>query len=379
VSWTVLQTFSSGPVGSGPATVSATPGSNLASGSKLIAFVMLDMNFAATANPTAVKDASNNSFTLVANTTTGSTVVNFPPLVSVWVLDTPAGDVGTKPAITATMPASVNAGFITVHEVSGLVSGTSASVDGTPGTALQSTTATFSQPAYTSSAVNELLYSLAAEGGDNTAYTLSGYTADANNTGGNFTVQAQVYYKNSTGGAESGTWSGAAGNEIALAVLAFKVASAAAPTQVLVSAPYRPPPPPPPVPAQFITGQLPAAPATLAGITQPETMPYRVPVPVAPQLITAPPPTVTIQGTATLAGAGTVSTGATQGTGGSLGGAGALTVSATQEAAVAPAGAGVLSAAAVQGAGAALTGAGAVSAAPVTATNTGAAFLVFFP
>lgn len=242
MAWSVLQSFSSGPVGSGPATVAATPGSNLTSGSKLIAFVMLNMNFAATANPTAVKDANNNSFTLVSNTTTGSTVVNFPPLVSVWVLDTPAGDVGAVPAITATMPANVNAGFITVHEVTGLAAGTSASVDGTPGTALVSTSASTAQPAYTSGAANELLYSLAAEGGDNTAYTLaSGYTADAHNTGGNFTVQAQVYYKNSAGAAESGTWSGSAGNEIALDVLAFKLGGGAAtPPPVSLAAVNRP-------------------------------------------------------------------------------------------------------------------------------------------
>lgn len=230
MAWSVLQSASSGPVTT--ATAVATPAAGLTAGSKLIAFVMLNMNFAATANASSVKDASNNSFTLVANTTTGSTVVNFPPLASIWALDTPAGDVGTTPAITATLPTGFNAGFITVHEVTGLASGTTAALDGTAGTSLQASAASYSQPAYTSGATNELLYSIAAEGGDNNAYTLAtGYTADAHNTAGNFTVEAQVYYKNSTGGAESGTWTGATGNEVALLVVAFQLPAAPAAPQ----------------------------------------------------------------------------------------------------------------------------------------------------
>jgi hypothetical protein len=233
VSWSVLQSFASSVVTT--TTASATPGSNLSSGSKLIAFCGMGYYGTPAQLPSGVKDANSNVFTRVAyaNGTAGSST--FYPSISVWVLDTPSGDVGAKPAITVTGPAGPAGLWILVHEVSGLLAGTTAAVDGTPGTfegAISGTSV--AQPSYTSGAASELLYSLGCQDGISDSLSISGYTLDTHSPQPGSNAQGQVAYKNSTGGAESGTWtySSTSGGDTAFLVLAFKlaaVASAAAP------------------------------------------------------------------------------------------------------------------------------------------------------
>ncbi len=221
MAWNIIQSAGSGSVSGNP---SATYGSNLSSGTKLVALVGLTANFATSRIPTAVKDAASNSFTCIANSPTGQTQGNYPPSVSLWVLDTPAGDVGTAPAITATAPASTNHSVLVIMEVSGLKTGTSV-IDGTAGSALQASSASVTQPSYSDTAASELLFSLAAEGGNNTTVTNSGYTLDSHSVQGGFGTQFQAGYKNSTGGAESGTWTGDdASNAIAMLVAAVQLA-----------------------------------------------------------------------------------------------------------------------------------------------------------
>jgi hypothetical protein len=79
-----------------------------------------------------------------------------------------------------------------------------------------------------------------------------------------------------------------AGQPWAAAIVTIQgTAAAPAPVQVVLRAPYRPPPPPAKPPAQFITGQLPAPPAALAGVVQ-GILPYQPPAQVAPQAISTP-------------------------------------------------------------------------------------------
>ena len=228
MSWSVLQSACSGPVAGGPASVASTYGSNLTSGSKLIAICGVNVGFASSAVPTAVKDANSNAFTQIA-ATPSTNLTTYNPSVSAWVLDTPSGDAGTKPAITATLPGGIDSAWILIHEVSGLAAGTTASVDGTPAAPNeQAAAASMPQPSYSSTAANELLYSLGAQAGWNATLAISGYTLDSNSPQPGSSCQGQVAYANSTGGAESGTWttSYAGAEYTAFVVLAFKLAGA---------------------------------------------------------------------------------------------------------------------------------------------------------
>jgi hypothetical protein len=178
-------------------------GSALTSGTKLIAYVQVD----ATATPSTVKDTAGNSFTQILAYTTNATSHAY-----IYVLDTPAGDVGTKPTVTLTCTGTANGIAILVQEVAGLAPGTTAGacLDGSAGLANASpvTTFTWSWGAYSSTLANEYLVAFYGDTGDGSGTsntTPPGYTADANNISSNANEDLRVYYKNSTGGAETVT------------------------------------------------------------------------------------------------------------------------------------------------------------------------------
>jgi hypothetical protein len=217
MAWTRIQSAEAGFFGTA---VTATYGTNVSSGTKLIAYVTSGFSDA----PTSVKDAAANAFTLLGSVATAAG--------SVWLYarDTPAGDVGTKPAITATFPSS-NGQAILVQEVSGLLAGnTTAMIDGTPGTKSGTTAATGS-PTYSSTAASEYLICAYGAATATTAPTvLSGWTGDPNNTGGSGGGGAAVVeYKNSTGGAETSGFTGADTSGWSILTVAFKLTAAAAP------------------------------------------------------------------------------------------------------------------------------------------------------
>jgi len=261
MAWSVLQSASA-------STTSVTFGSNLSSGTKLIAYCG-SVTFQAIPAPTAVKDGSNNAFTEVAVTTGTAGPSSFWPNLSVWVLDTPAGDVGTAPTITVTWSGSPANTAVLVQEVSGLAAGTG--IDGTAGLfGSGATSSSQSQPAYSSSASNEFLISAGCWDGVNQSAALSGYTLDANSIQPSGSEQLAVGYANSTGGAESGTWTGVSNaGDVALIVLALPLPAAGAPPVPLPSLPGRtwlrqfrhpqallpPPVPPAPAPLPFAPGQ----------------------------------------------------------------------------------------------------------------------------
>ena len=122
--WSVLQSATATSVGTTVAATFST--ANLSSGSKLIALVVIAGNNVASLS-TTVSDGHGNNFTSIA---TLPSVTTTKSLMGLFYLDTPAGDVGTKPTITATGAIS-NGASISIQEVAGLAPG---APDGTAGT-----------------------------------------------------------------------------------------------------------------------------------------------------------------------------------------------------------------------------------------------------
>ncbi len=222
MAWGVTQTNSA--VGSGSSTI-VTPLSNLSAGTKLIAYFSAFGSGSFTI--TSVKDAAGNTFTQVGflySATSGTGT-------GIFAMDTPAGDVGIKPAITALMSNSQFGGMV-VQEVSGLAVGNTlaAMVDGTAVATAFAAGASHAQPAYTSTAASEYLVSFCGDqGGPQTMTQPAGYTMDTKAINNNGSVDCCPSYKNSTGAAESGTWA-YSGSTIGsnIMVVAFKLSGTAA-------------------------------------------------------------------------------------------------------------------------------------------------------
>lgn len=200
MAWSVVQSVSHNDA-SGAVTVAATfTTANLTSGTKLIAAVATDTG----ASPTVsqVSDGTNN-FTKILEQAVGGSAGT----VSLWVLDTPSGDVGTKPTITATTNVT-SASSILVQEVSGLVTGTTGSVDGTAAGTSGSTTGSIGPPTYATTASSEyLVYVYGDNGGPLTWTVPGGYTGDTNGINSSGNADIQIAWKNSTSGTETGQYS----------------------------------------------------------------------------------------------------------------------------------------------------------------------------
>jgi hypothetical protein len=220
VAWSVLQ--SAGLLGSGSSTVVTYP-SNVSAGTKLIAYFSAFSGSSITV--TSVKDAANNAMTQVGWLWSGTSGTG----AGIFAMDTPSGDVGTKPVITALM-SNGSFGAMVIQEVSGLAAGNTlaAMVDGTAATAAFGAGSSHAQPAYSSSAANEFLVSFCGDqGGPQVMTQPSGYTLDAHAVNNNGSADCCPAYTNSAGGAESGTWaySGSTVGSNILAV-AFQLAPA---------------------------------------------------------------------------------------------------------------------------------------------------------
>ena len=211
--WAFVQSASGSAFGT---TVTATfTTGNVAAGNKII------VAFSSDAAPATVRDAALNNWTLMGTASAGS--------AGVWLyaLDVPAGDAGTKPAITATVSGSRDMRIL-IQEISGLVLGnTTAIIDGTPGT-LTGTTAATGSPAYSTVTAGEYLVCAYGSAFATAPSAVAGYTLDpASGVGSDSVVSLE--YKNSTGGAETSGWTGAFTSGWAVVTVAFK--------QVLTSAP----------------------------------------------------------------------------------------------------------------------------------------------
>lgn len=222
VSWKVLQSASSN--GASLSGLTATFPNGMTSGSKMLAFIMKD---GAGVNITSVTDSSSNNFHSIL----AYTFVNPIATLNIYVLDTPAGDVGTAETITiGTTGGTANLSML-IQEVTGLATGSTATacLDGTAGEQI-STTSPTGTPSYTSSAVGEYLVAFLGDFGNSPAdtYTFSGlpWALDSHSINSSTVANNLVEYKPSTGGTESNGWTFTGGSAPAAGqvVVAFKLA-----------------------------------------------------------------------------------------------------------------------------------------------------------
>lgn len=206
-------------------TVSATYGTALTAGSKLIAVVGADSGSNV---PLTVGDGTSN-MTLLATVNSGGPGHAH---VSLWAIDCPAGDAGGTPTITASW-AGLEDASILIQEVTGLLAGnTSAMIDGTAGTTSGTGGGNTTSPTYSSTAANEYLVACFSDNAftDTVTDPSSPWTSDASNPNVGGVVHAHLSYKNSANGAESGAvfnYSNA-GADYAELMVAFKLAGGVA-------------------------------------------------------------------------------------------------------------------------------------------------------
>lgn len=263
MSWSVLQSNGVTYHGvAGPYTCQYA--SNVQSGTKLICVISAELG-----TPSAVQDGSGNSLTLLSSVTFAASGGGTPATtgtLTFWAMDTPAGDVGTRPVLTATFTASQFL-VMTIQEVSGLLAGnTTAMLDGTPGTSSGAGTgAAVSAGAYTSSAASEYLVAIYGDDSNVTNSTITAvtgsttYTIDAGSQQNNGSANDTLAYGNSTNGSETASFATTtnSGDNYATILVAFKLGAAApVPSGVLVRGPARPPVAPRQVPPQVITGTV---------------------------------------------------------------------------------------------------------------------------
>ncbi len=177
---------------------SVTFASSLAAGGKILCAICVSNSSGGVEPVTAVKDGAGNNLTKLV-----SVVLTGAVFVEVWGCDTPAGDVGTAPTITATVSANFGVTML-VQEVAGLLAGnTTAMLDGSGGQN-HGTASPATMGSYSTAASGEYLMFIVGDPGDGVTYgAVSGYTADAHNVNANSFATLMVFYRNSTGGAES--------------------------------------------------------------------------------------------------------------------------------------------------------------------------------
>ena len=213
MTWNIIQQASTAATASSSASVAATygqagstpsSGANLSSGSKLIACVGYS---GAGITISSVKDGAGNTMTQVAFLANTHSNVSG---VGIYAMDTPAGDVGSKPAITATFSSSSTQGSIVIFEVSGLATGNTlaAMIDGgAAATTSFAAAGTYADPAYTTHAAGEFLIAVLADDGGPQSFGQPGaYSLAANSVNNNSNANCCVAYLSSSNGAESGTW-----------------------------------------------------------------------------------------------------------------------------------------------------------------------------
>lgn len=200
---------------------------NVSSGNKLIAVTSTSTQTGTTTTVATVKDGAGNSLTLVKRISAGGSPILCD--VALWALDVPAGDVGTKPTLTATLSGGTANMGIVIQEVSGLAAGNTlaAMIDGTGGVLSGSALGATGSPSYASSVANEYLVAIEGDDGGPITWTApSGLTVDANAVNSNGFSNTAIAYGNSTGGTEAGSWSLAGSTaEWGVILVAFKLAS----------------------------------------------------------------------------------------------------------------------------------------------------------
>lgn len=220
MSWSRIQSASGTALS--VTSLSAAYASSLSSGSTLIAVVCNTVAGTGAPTTTGVSDGNGHSFTEVIP---DFGLSHFS--VSVWALNTPSGDVGTKPAITATLSGTTAGSSVLIQEVAGIITASTAAgfIDGTAGTSDGTGSGAIGPPSYASSAAGEYLVSIYADDGTGATWTApSGYTADPSGINTSGIADLAVSYKSSTGGTESGQYSLSGSAQWGLILAAFKLA-----------------------------------------------------------------------------------------------------------------------------------------------------------
>ena len=182
---------------------------NVVSGSTLIAAISIGVGSTETIT-SVVDDLGNNFFKIL------ETPFNVAGLVSLWVLNTPVGQVGHKPTITANKSGSGYGETVLIEEVSNLATGTTVAAlcDGTPAyNQSTSATTTVTSVAYSSSVTGEYTISVYGDDGNSNhgIGAPSGWTKDPSSAGSGDVIppgigcpnSVGIAYKSSTGGSES--------------------------------------------------------------------------------------------------------------------------------------------------------------------------------
>lgn len=226
--WDVLQSNSTPATATAVDSVACSYLSNVQAATKLVAYVATSTQTGTTDEVATVKDAAGNSWTLVGRRPQGSPNVLCD--VSAWALDTPAGDAGAKPALTATLSGGTAAMGMLIQEISGLAAGNTLAemIDGTLASLGGNGGSSTGSPAYTSTALDELMVSVYGDdGGPETWTKPAALTADAKSVNTSSDSNIAVAYGNSTNGAESASW-GLSGSpaDWGTLLVAFKLASA---------------------------------------------------------------------------------------------------------------------------------------------------------
>lgn len=232
--WARVQSISTDGNTSG--TITATLLSTPTTGNTIYAFCGFNQA-GSTATISGVADGNSNALTQVITVFgTGNTVATRGSVFAYTVPATPSK------AFTMTVSSTAANGYsILVQEISGSTTTT----DGTFGSLFKSTGSPASAT-YSSTATSEYLVSHASDNGNNTTGPGSNaptgtWTADANvDLNGN--DNCAVYYKNSTGGSETNSWTWSAGGDNATIITgAFQLPGGGGPSLPpdLIMAPMR--------------------------------------------------------------------------------------------------------------------------------------------
>jgi hypothetical protein len=93
VAWSVIQSAGSASTAAAFTKAVTFSTANLSSGTKIIALVAVS-SFSGAASITSVKDGAGNALTLIKSGSSGTGNIE---MTGLFALDTPAGDVGSKP------------------------------------------------------------------------------------------------------------------------------------------------------------------------------------------------------------------------------------------------------------------------------------------
>lgn len=214
MAWSHIQSATNGADGASSIAKAFTT-ANLTDGTKILAAVS-----AFAASTTSVHDGASNALVSMGAATVGNCHL------SLWAMDTPAGDVGIKPTITASAPGAGAIGIV-IQEIGGLLAGnTTAILDGTAAAAT-GTSSTPATPAYASAAAGEYLVSVYGDPETNTTTWTPPGSPWATDPGqnGTFITSVGISYKDSTGGTESDGYTINNSESWAILMVAFQLAS----------------------------------------------------------------------------------------------------------------------------------------------------------